>query len=143
MPTSHSVTTPDLPRVATLLQRHNVECVLVGGMLARLYGSKEMTSDVDAVAHWTRSNLEALCRALDESGAAVRVRADPSGDEGNDDYRRPPGGFKAGGGSTTRPAGGGGVDRRRRGAGTEASTEGPTRTRLRSSHDKATQSSST
>ena len=124
MPTSHSVTTPDLPRVATLLQRHNVECVLVGGMLARLYGSKEMTSDVDAVAHWTRSNLEALCRALDESGAAVRVRADPSGDE--DRRHRRPGGLKAGRGSTTRPAGGGGVDRRRRGAGTEASTEART-----------------
>jgi hypothetical protein len=62
-------------------------------MLARLYGATELTADVDAVAHWTRANLGSLCRALDEAGAAIRVRADPDGDESKDEYRRPPGGF--------------------------------------------------
>jgi hypothetical protein len=77
------------------MQRYGVECLVVGGMAARLHESTMQTADVDTVARWTRSNLEALCRALDSVDAQLRIHADPDGDESADVYRRPPGGFDA------------------------------------------------
>jgi len=83
---------PDLRRVASLLQRHGVDCVLVGGMSARIYGSQLMTSDSDIVTSWSRASLEALCRALASVDAQIRVGVD---DDGQDRFASVPGGLDA------------------------------------------------
>lgn len=46
-PAGGSASPPDLPHVAELLPRHDVECVLVGGMSAVLHGSSVTTRDID------------------------------------------------------------------------------------------------
>lgn len=81
---------PDLARLASLLQRFDVDCVLVGGMSARIYGSTVVTSDSDIVTDWSRASLEALCRALNSVDAQIRVGVDA---DGNDVFHRLPGGL--------------------------------------------------
>lgn len=84
---------PDLPAIAELLQRYNVDCVLVGGMSAVLHGSTVTTKDIDTVPLWTRSNLDRLCTALNSVDAQIMVRSSPDGDQDHDEYRRLPGGI--------------------------------------------------
>ncbi len=86
--------TPDLPRVAALLERFDVACVLVGGMSAWVYGATQLTSDIDTVARWTRANLGNLSHALNAVDAQIRIKVAPDGDESKDTYVRPPGGFE-------------------------------------------------
>lgn len=76
---------PDLTAIAGLLQRHHVDCVLVGGMSAVLHGSTVTTKDIDTVPLWTRSNLERLCAALNSVDAQIMVRSSPDGDPEHDD----------------------------------------------------------
>lgn len=84
---------PDLPRVAALLQRHDVECILVGGMSAVLHGSTVRTKDIDTVPLWTRSNLDRLCRALNSADAEIMVAGSADDDPANETYLRLPGGL--------------------------------------------------
>lgn len=84
---------PDLPAVAALLQRYDVDCVLVGGMSAVLHGSTVTTKDIDTVPLWTRANLERLCSALNSVDAQIMVRSSPDGDPAHEEYRQLPGGL--------------------------------------------------
>lgn len=53
------------------MQRYGVECLVIGGKAAGLHELTMQTTDVDTVAKWTRSNLEAP-RALDSLDAQLR-----------------------------------------------------------------------
>ena len=86
---------PDLPRVAALLQRHDVECILVGGMSAVLHGSTVRTKDIDTVPLWTRANLDRLCQALNSVDAEIMVAGSVEDDPANETYLRLPGGLDA------------------------------------------------
>lgn len=50
-----------------------MECVLVGGSAARLYGSARLTKDVDLVPDSAQENLHRLAAALQDLGAFMRV----------------------------------------------------------------------
>lgn len=72
------------------MQRFDVDCILVGGMSARVYGSTVMTSDSDIVTAWSRPSLEALCQALNAAGSQVRIGVD---EHGLDRFASLPGGI--------------------------------------------------
>jgi hypothetical protein len=60
--------------ILTVLSRHEVEFVVVGGVAAVLGGAPYMTYDVDVVHRRTPENIERLLRALTELGARYRSR---------------------------------------------------------------------
>ncbi|RBY79761.1 hypothetical protein DQ238_08910 [Geodermatophilus sp. TF02-6] len=62
-----------------VLERHDVEFVVVGGYAARLHGAARPTSDVDVTPRTTRDNLDRLASALRELGARIRSVANPDG----------------------------------------------------------------
>lgn len=72
-------TDPDLEGVAGLLNRYQVECILIGGMSARLHGSAVHTRDLDYVPRWTRPNMERLLNALNSRDAKVMIGENPDG----------------------------------------------------------------
>lgn len=59
----------DVEQIIEVLNRHNVDYVLVGGMAAVLHGSSVHTADVDALVREEHKNLEQLSGALRELGA--------------------------------------------------------------------------
>src|SRR5437588_3943248 len=65
----------DFDGVAILatLDRHNVDCILIGGFAAAAYGSPIPTIDVDVVPAATRDNFARLSSALKELDAHVRA----------------------------------------------------------------------
>ena len=65
----------DLERILCALQRHGVEYVLVGGLVARAHGAERPTEDVDFVPRSSEDNLNRLATALRELGARLRVGA--------------------------------------------------------------------
>ncbi|TFV64472.1 hypothetical protein E4P41_00915 [Geodermatophilus sp. DF01-2] len=69
----------DAEPVLAVLERHNVEFVVVGGYAARLHGAARPTSDVDVTPRTTRDNLDRLASALRELGARIRSDAHPDG----------------------------------------------------------------
>lgn len=62
---------PDL--ILSILDRHKVEYVLVGGMAARAHGATRATADIDCVPNTAHSNLDRLAAALRDLDARLRV----------------------------------------------------------------------
>ena len=63
----------DPDRILAVLDVHQVEYLLVGGLAARAYGAERRTADVDCVPSTTVENLERVAAALRELGARLRV----------------------------------------------------------------------
>lgn len=66
------LTSADLERIITVLDRHDVDYIVVGGVAARSHGAQRLTEDVDLVARRDRANLRRLGAALRELGATIR-----------------------------------------------------------------------
>lgn len=62
----------DAAQLLAALDRHQVDCVLIGGMAVQAYGHVRTTVDLDVIAAWTPENLRRLAGALDELGARLR-----------------------------------------------------------------------
>ena len=60
-------------RIMSVLMKHGVKCIFIGGMAAYLQGSPLPTEDVDLVPAPGRENFERLSAALDELEAKVRA----------------------------------------------------------------------
>ena len=63
----------DPGRILAVLDQHNVEYILVGGLGARAHGAVRPTSDIDCVPEGGLVNLGRLADALIELGARLRV----------------------------------------------------------------------
>ena len=63
----------DLGRLIEILDRHDVEYLMVGGVAAIGYGATRPTEDADCVVRRERANLERLAAALAELNARLRV----------------------------------------------------------------------
>lgn len=59
----------DPERILRVLDQHQVQYVLVGGLAATLRGSPTVTYDVDVAAEQSLANLQRLADALEELGA--------------------------------------------------------------------------
>ncbi len=62
-----------------VLDRHDVDYVLIGGLGAVLHGSSAMTNDADIWPEPTDDNLDRLAGALREIDARLRVDGEPDG----------------------------------------------------------------
>jgi predicted nucleotidyltransferase len=63
----------DLPRLIEVLDRYEVEYLIVGGAAAYAYGAERPTDDADCVVRRERTNLDRLAGALRELHARLRV----------------------------------------------------------------------
>jgi hypothetical protein len=63
----------DPERILTVLARHGVDCLIVGGFGAQAHGAHRQTLDIDLVPRSTDENLERLAAALRELGSRLRV----------------------------------------------------------------------
>jgi hypothetical protein len=62
----------DLERIATILLRHGVEFLVVGGQAEALMGSPRVTYDTDLCYRRSKENLERLAEALQELQPTLR-----------------------------------------------------------------------
>lgn len=69
----------DAEPLLAVLDRHDVEYLIVGGYAARMHGSTRPTRDVDVTPATTRENLDRLAAALRELDARIRTDAVPEG----------------------------------------------------------------
>lgn len=69
----------DLAGLLTVLHRHRVDYVLIGGMAAVVHGSPFPTEDVDITPAVEPSNLARLSSALTDLAARVRAEGAPDG----------------------------------------------------------------
>ncbi len=65
--------------ICRVLNDHEVEFVIIGGMAARLHDTGHTTVDVDICPSLDDANLSNLADALRELGARLRVEGDPAG----------------------------------------------------------------
>ena len=72
---------PEFDPVATLrvLEEHDVEFVVVGGIAARLRGAPLLTQDLDITPARDHGNLERLAKALEDLEARLRTATEPDG----------------------------------------------------------------
>lgn len=63
----------DSESLVSLLDRHGVAYVLVGGLAAVAHGATRATFDIDIVPRWETDNLDALAGALRAANARLRV----------------------------------------------------------------------
>ena len=63
---------PQFEQIFRILQKHNVDYILIGGVCASLHGSSMNTGDVDIVPDRAAENLERLESALSEMRAYYR-----------------------------------------------------------------------
>ena len=63
----------DLPRLIEVLDRYEVQYLIVGGAAAYAYGAQRPTEDADCVVNRERTNLDRLAGALQELHARLRV----------------------------------------------------------------------
>lgn len=69
----------DPRRIVEVLNRHQVQYVLVGGYAAQLYGARRPTYDIDIAPSTALDNLHRLSVALRELEAGIRVDDSPDG----------------------------------------------------------------
>lgn len=69
----------DPTEILRVLNEHDVDFVIVGGLAAALHGSDVATFDLDITPLTTHANLERLSAALRELSAALRVPGEPEG----------------------------------------------------------------
>ncbi len=62
----------EIERQLIFLAEYNVECVIVGGVAATLYGSSYLTNDLDVCHARSAANLERLAQALRSVNARLR-----------------------------------------------------------------------
>lgn len=75
-PSGRGLSTPeefDPERIVRTLHGHGVECVVVGGIGARLHGATRQTEDFDLVVGCDVDNLRRLAAAMRELGAYIRT----------------------------------------------------------------------
>ena len=65
--------------ICRVLNDHEVDFVIIGGMAARLHDTGHTTIDVDICPSLDDANLSNLADALRELGARLRVEGDPAG----------------------------------------------------------------
>ncbi len=65
----------DAAEVLRVLGRHDVDYILIGGLALALYGSNQLTFDIDLVPAAEDTNLDRLAAAMRELGAKVIVYA--------------------------------------------------------------------
>jgi hypothetical protein len=53
----------DAGALLAALDRHQLDCVLIGGMAVQAYGHVRTTLDLDVIAAWTPENLRRLALA--------------------------------------------------------------------------------
>lgn len=63
--------------ILAILERHDVEYVIVGGLAASLHGSPHVTTDIDITPKPEPTNLERLSAALKELNAKIRFDKEP------------------------------------------------------------------
>jgi hypothetical protein len=61
-----------------LLDRHDVQYVVIGGLAATVHGATRVTFDIDVVPEWTTANLERLASALRDARAELQAPDAPS-----------------------------------------------------------------
>jgi hypothetical protein len=66
---------PDVPAFVSVLNRHGVRYVVIGGFVAQGFISDYVTHDVDFTPATDRENLNRLSAALTELGARIRTDA--------------------------------------------------------------------
>ena len=66
---------PDVPAFVSVLNRHGVRYVVIGGYVAQGFISDYVTHDVDFTPSTDRENLDRLSAALTELGARIRTDA--------------------------------------------------------------------
>jgi hypothetical protein len=69
----------DPSEILRVLDAHDVEFVLIGGVAAALHGSDVVTFDLDVTPLTTYRNLANLSDALVDLKATLRVEGDPAG----------------------------------------------------------------
>lgn len=62
----------DAAAIVRILQRHDVEFVVIGGIAGQLWGSATITQDLDICYARDKANLERLAAALRELNARLR-----------------------------------------------------------------------
>lgn len=65
--------------ILKVLERHDVEFVVIGGLAAALHGSPFVTTDIDVTPRRAHKNLERLSAALKELDARIRTEAVANG----------------------------------------------------------------
>jgi len=65
--------------ICRVLNDHEVEFVILGGMVARLHDTGHTTIEVDICPSLADANLSKLADALRELGARLRIEGDPAG----------------------------------------------------------------
>jgi hypothetical protein len=73
------VTEYDPLRLLRVLDEHDVDFVVIGGVAARLQGAPILTQDVDVTPAIDDENLERLARALQAVNARLRSPREPDG----------------------------------------------------------------
>jgi hypothetical protein len=73
VPTTPDDPPHDLGRLIEVLDRYQVEYLMVGGVAAIGYGAERPTEDADCVVRRERSNFDRLAGALGELHARLRV----------------------------------------------------------------------
>lgn len=66
-------------KILEVLSRHKVRFILIGGLAAVYYGSRQVTTDVDITPADDEANLTLLSKALDELQANIRTESEPAG----------------------------------------------------------------
>lgn len=69
----------DPARLLEVLDRHDVEYVLIGGLAGALHGSPAATNDADICPARIPDNLSRLAAALVELEARIRTESEPDG----------------------------------------------------------------
>lgn len=65
--------------ILRVLEKRDVQYVVIGGLAATLHGSPHVTTDIDITPEPGRRNLDRLSDALRQLNARIRVRGEPQG----------------------------------------------------------------